>query len=213
VPAARLVARAAGVLLVLMLMPSAVRAQALTPQPPGPFVIDIRGTTLGVPQGADFYPDIPGETIVPARGFGLQAGAQVYPWALGSKRIGLGADFFLVRGTATTPVTTSTSTTTESTTTPVTPPDVKVTMAIASPQLSMNFGSSRGWSYLTVGGGGASVKTSAGSLSLATTALDINAGAGARWFLSDHLGLGFDLRVHWVGGNAMFGASAGFSLN
>jgi hypothetical protein len=201
--------RAAATLLMLVLVPCAAPAQGLNPQPPGPLVFDIRGTTLGVPQTSDFYPDLPGDTIVPARGFGLEGGAHFYPWSAGSRSLGIGADVSLTRGSATPTANSSAST---GTITGIALPDVAVTMRVLSPQVSINFGTSKGWSYLTVGGGGAWVTSTAARDSLSRTVMDINTGGGARWFISDHLGVGFDLRVHWIGGAALFGASAGFSV-
>lgn len=201
--------RAAVALFILVLAPCAARAQALTPQPPGPMVFDIRGTTLGIPQTPDFYPDLPGDTIVPARGFGVEGGAHFYPWSSGSKSLGVGADVFLTRGSVTP---TANSSSAPGTITGIALPDVSVTMRVLSPQASINFGTSWGWSYLTVGGGGAWVTSTAARDSLSRTVADINTGAGARWFISDHVGVGFDLRVHWIGGSALFAASAGFSL-
>jgi len=199
----------AAALLLAMLASRNVRAQSLTPQPPGPLALDIRGTTLGVPQTSDFYPDLPGDTIVPARGFGLEAGVHFYPWALGSRSLGLGADLFWTRASATPTINSSTA---DGTVTGIALPDVAVTMVVVSPQASINFGTSRGWSYLTVGGGAARVRSAAATDTLTRSVGDINTGGGARWFISDHLGVGFDLRLHWVGGSTLFAASAGFSL-
>jgi len=208
VSAARHVA-AALTLLVSVLMPAAARGQALTPEPPGALVFDVRGTTLGVPQTSEFYPDLPGDTIIPARGFGLEAGVHVYPWARGSRSLGLGADLFWTRASATPTIDTANQ---DGTITGIALPDVSVTMVVVSPQLSINFGTSRGWSYLTAGGGVARVRSTAASASVSSSSGDINTGGGARWFLSDHLGVGFDLRIHWVGGSTLLAASAGFSF-
>jgi len=200
---------ASAVLLLAMLAPHNVLAQSLTANPPGPLAFDVRGTTLGVPQTSDFYPDLPGDTIVPARGFGLEAGVHVYPWASGSRSFGVGADLFWTRASATPTINSSTA---DGTITGIALPDVAVTMMVVSPQASINFGTSRGWSYLTTGGGAARVRSTARSDSVSRTVGDINAGGGARWFITDHLGVGFDLRIHWVGGSTLFAASAGFSL-
>jgi hypothetical protein len=199
---------AAAALLILVIVPGIARAQ-VTSEPPGSVAFDLRGTTLGVPQTSDFYPDLPGDTIVPARGFGLEAGAHFYPWRGGSRSLGLGADLFWTRGSATP---TANSSTADGTITGIALPDVAVSMRVLSPQLSINFGTSRGWSYLTVGAGRAWVRSTAARESVARAVGDVNTGAGARWFLSDHLGIGFDLRLHWIGGSALFAASAGFSL-
>src|ERR1041384_3472590 len=75
-------------------------AQIAPPGPPGPFTIDLRGSMVGVPQSADFYPTVPSGTIVPARGFGLDAGANVYLFRIGSARVGVGGDFVVIRATA-----------------------------------------------------------------------------------------------------------------
>jgi hypothetical protein len=204
-------------LLVMVLVPRVSRAQALTLPPPGPYVIDVRGTTLGVPQTSNFYPGIPTETVIPARGFGVQAGVHVYPLPIGTWRIGIGAEVYFTRATATTPSSTSTSTSSTSsddTTTPTVEnfPDVKVTQRIVAPQISLNFGTGRGWSYLSTGAGPARVKATAGSDVLTTSKLAVNVGAGARWFLRAHVGVGFDLRALWLGSRATFAASAGFSV-
>jgi hypothetical protein len=193
-----------------------VFAQGVNAPPPGPFVIDLRGTTVGAPQESPYYPVVPLGTNVPARGFGLQAGGHVYPLAVGKHRVGFGVDVLVTRGTVTTPtVMTSTDTTGTATSTSGTTdvfPDVAVTTRIISPQVSLNFGSSRGWSYLTAGGGAARVSSSADGEDVVTNKTDVNVGAGARWFITDHVGVGFDLRAHRIGTETLFGASVGFSL-
>jgi hypothetical protein len=201
---------AAVVLLVLAVAPGA-GAQTLTPQSPGPLVFDIRGTTLGVPQTSDFYPTLPADTIVPARGFGLQGGAHFYPWHWGSRSVGIGADVAWTR--ASVPATVGSSLTADSGSDfNTTLPAVAVSTRVLSPQLSLNFGTSRGWSYLTAGAGGGQIRSEGDGKALSRSVTDVNAGAGARWFLSDHLGVGFDLRMHWIGGTSLFAASAGFSF-
>jgi hypothetical protein len=208
---ARPLARAAGVLLAIMLVPRMAHAQVPAPQPPGPYVIDVRGTTLGVPQTSDFYPDIPGETVIPTRGFGVHAGAHIYPLPVRNWRIGFGVDVFLARATSTTPVIASAND--DGTTTVVDIfPEVDVTQRIITPQVSLNFGTSRGWSYLSSGAGSARIRTTAGSDTLTISKLAVNVGGGARWFVTSHLGVGFDLRANWIGSRALFAASAGFSL-
>lgn len=91
--------------------------------------------------------------------------------------------------------------------------DVRVTMQIVAPQLSFNFGTANGWSYLGAGAGPARVK---GDLTFTTTAL--NAGGGARWFMNDHAAIGFDIRVYRLSASGSFArttlvaASVGLSL-
>ena len=215
---------AAIALLVAALTPAVVRAQGLQPKAPGPFVIDLRGTTVGTPRLLQFYPPIPGDTQVPARGFGFETGAHVYPIAWGSRRIGFGVDAFLSRGTASTPTPASSTTTTttdasstSSTVTTASPPvpfpDVRVTTSVLMPSASLNFGTSAGWSYLALGAGPVRLRSEAtGAGELTTSKLSVSIGAGARWFMTDHLGVGFDLRVLTFSTRALFAASAGFSL-
>jgi hypothetical protein len=211
VRSARPLAGAVAVLLVIVLVPRIADAQVPASQPPGPYVIDVRGTTLGVPQTSDFYPNIPGETVIPTRGFGVHAGAHVYPLPVRSWRIGFGVEVFLARATSTTPVIASAND--DGTTTVVDIfPEIDVTQRIITPQVSLNFGTSRGWSYLSAGAGSGRVRTTADSDTLTRSKLAVNAGGGARWFVSTHFGVGFDLRANWIGSRALFAASAGFSL-
>jgi hypothetical protein len=173
---------------------SQVGAQSLTPGPPGPvFVVDVRGATSGIPTSIGLYPDVPSGGHVPSRGFGYDVGGHVYLFNLGGARVGLGVSVLGVRGTAT---------------------DATATMNVVAPQLSFNFGTSDGWSYLSVGAGTARVNAEETGSSSA-----INAGGGARWFIKRHIGVGFDLRLHRIaadgdvmGDSMTFAASVGFSV-
>jgi hypothetical protein len=177
-----------------ILLGARLGAQSLTPGPPGPrFVIDVRGATSGIPTGIGLYPTLPDGGMVPTRGFGYDVGAHVYLFNLGAARVGLGVNAIGLRGTA---------------------PDATTTMNVVAPQLSFNFGSSDGWSYLSLGAGTARVKAEETGSSSA-----INAGGGARWFIKRHLAVGFDLRVHKIaadgdtmGASTILSASVGFSL-
>ena len=176
-----------------VLLESQAGAQSLTPGPPGPFVIDLRGSTSGIPTSIGLYPTIPEGGSVPSRGFGYDVGGHVYLFSLGPARLGLGINVVGVRGTAT---------------------DATATMNILAPQLSFNFGSSEGWSYLSAGAGTARVKAGKTASSSA-----INAGGGARWFIRRHIAVGFDLRWHKIAADGetmnastLFAASVGFSV-
>jgi hypothetical protein len=177
-----------------VLLGSQAEAQSLTPGPPGPtFVIDLRGSTSGIPTSIGLYPTVPEGGSVPSRGFGYDVGGHVYLFNLGPARLGLGANVIGVRGTAT---------------------DATATMNILAPQLSFNFGSSDGWSYLSAGAGTARVKAGETGSSSA-----INAGGGARWFLKRHIAVGFDVRWFNIAADGetmdastVFAASVGFSV-
>ena len=189
-------------------------AQIAAPDPPGPYVIDVRGATSAIPEGASFFPPVPTATIVPSRGYGIDVGAHVYLVRLGAGRFGIGANVLRVRGTASPPAPSSGSTST--TTTTATRPDVHATLTTIAPQLSFNFGSAEGWSYVSAGLGRAYVRTGtsafegSGSGTTLTPAQSvdsgsrssINVGGGARWFAKAHLAYSFDVRFHVVSAGA-----------
>jgi hypothetical protein len=167
-------------------------AQSLMPGPPGPFVIDLRGATSGVPTTTALYPELEIDASVPTRGFGFEGGAHVYLFGLGPARVGLGASYLRVRATSA---------------------DATVNVQLLAPQLSFNFGTSNGWSYLSAGAGPARVDGK-----VAFDLGSVNAGGGARWFLNDHVGIGFDIRMHRLSAKDDFprttlvSASVGVSL-
>jgi hypothetical protein len=159
----------------IVLIPGArASAQSLTPGPPGPFVFDIRGATSGLPSGQAFVPDPDPETIVtiPTRGFGGSAGVHVYAIQIGPARLGAGVDLLYARGTTIDAISTLTS---------------------VDPQLSLNFGTSDGWSYLSAGVGVTGVEAEPAGISESVRSL--NWGGGVRWFLNPHFGVGFDVRI------------------
>jgi hypothetical protein len=165
------------------------------------FVVDIRGVTAGLPTSLGWTPVIPATTEVPSRGLGIDGGAHAIVLRGRTMSLGVGATFLIARST--------TSTVTEPTTTAPNPaplPDVETRLTVLAPQLSLNFGKRLGWSYISAGMGRGKVSSTAtltGSAD-AVNAVDewtrtINFGGGARWFVNDHLGVGFDLRWHRLG--------------
>jgi hypothetical protein len=186
-------------ILVVALMTAAatdqVSAQSLNPGPPGPFVFDIRGAMSALPTSELFVPQSDIVADVPSRGFGGTVGGHVYAIGIGPGRLGIGVDFMLVRGTTA---------------------DVATTLSSVDPQLSFNFGTSDGWSYLSAGVGGARVKVD--SVDLSESVRSFNWGGGARWFVGPHVGVGFDVRVrHLAAGDVVpkatvIGAAVGLSL-
>lgn len=176
------------------------------PGPPGPYVVDVRGATVALPEGTPFLPPVPSTALVPSRGFGVDAGGHVYFATWKQARVGAGASILVARGTA---------------------PDVFTTLRVLAPQVSLNFGTANGWSYLSAGIGGAHLESrrvtpSAASSSTttatttttttATSTVDgtpvrlnvraLNFGGGARWFVSSHMAVGFDIRMHKLAGGA-----------
>ena len=227
----------AAVLLVMagVLLGTPVDAQT-PPDPPGPYVFDLRGATSGLPGDTGFLPTIPEGTRIPSRGFGFDVGAHIYPFELGSARVGFGLSMMRVRGTASTTVLTTPTTSQSATTVAPAPPDMVSLFTTVAPQVSFNFGTVDGWSYLSAGLGVGSIEATATPTAPATqvatgpetrssgTIRSINYGAGARWFLMRHIAVGFDIRFHRLSsgrdqsagivtaGGTLFSASIGISV-
>ena len=172
---------------------SPAAAQPLGRDRPGPYVVEVRGATSGLPSDAPFYPPVGTALAVPSRGLGFDVGAHVYLLRVGSSQVGVGASFMQVRGTS---------------------PGASATVRLLAPQVSFNFGTGNGWSHLSAGIGTARVETevsrgdargaaSTGSLRA------VNFGGGARWFLTRHMAAGFDVRFHRVAAGDARGAGAG----
>jgi hypothetical protein len=140
---------------------------------------------------------------LPSRGIGFDAGVHVYPWRTRILTLGVGAALLWSRGTQ------SPAAATDGTTAP----SVTTRLRAFSPQVSLNFGTGRGWSYISGGIGSASISVSRSDLPAedAQTARALNYGAGARWFFRRHLAFSFDIRFYSVDGKQPSGGSLGFS--
>lgn len=190
-------------------------AQIPAPDPPGPYVVDIRGATSAVPQDGSFFPPVPKDTVIPSRGIGIDLGAHIYLIRLGAARLGIGASLLRVRASSSPPEPSPGPTSTSQV---AGRPDVEGRLTTFAPQVSFNFGSAEGWSYLSAGLGRAQIKTETSSFTPSGTgtsatptpvrAVDsgalssINVGGGARWFAKRHLALSFDVRVHLLSAGA-----------
>ena len=236
-----LVRRSTAVCLLWMGLCSGVpaAAQIAAPGPPGPFVVDVRGAIAGIPRDAAIFPAVPAGTETPSHGTGIVVGAHIYPLRLGPMRIGIGASAVRLRATASpAPPDSESESTSSATSTVATAPDVDATFTTIAPELSLNFGSAQGWSYIRAGAGRATLTTGtsafgggqSGISATGAQVLDggrrssVNVGGGARWFTSAHLAFSFDVRVHIVSGGVagesgqavprvtIFVASAGVGL-
>ena len=168
-------------------------ACAQGPPPPIPrFVIDLHPAVAMFPNDLQQLSDSRGLTLgeLPGWGIGAQAGAHFYFFKWKALTVGIGGEVMVARATST-----------PSASAPTLRP-VEERLTSASPQLSFNFGSGHGWSYIS-GGIGKS------QLSLHPTAeppgaadaevqLSFNGGAGARWFIKPHLAFSFDVRFYEV---------------
>jgi hypothetical protein len=131
-------------------------------------------------------------TNLPTRGLGLAGGINWYPIRMGPVTLGVGAEMLVSRG----------SRTPDPQDEDAAPgPTVKTRFSVLSPQVSLNFGTGRGWSYLS-GGLGWGAFTSereddpVGDPSGRPRVL--NYGGGARWFAREHLAFALDLRFYTV---------------
>jgi hypothetical protein len=180
----------------LVLVPGlvlAAGAPAAAQDPPpriGLFVLDLRGSLPS-------FPDDPtlaasrglAAAELPGRAFGVDLGLHLYLLRWNVLTVGLGAQATLARARS--------SPTTGSSFRAVTEQLVSV-----APQLSLNFGSGDGWSYLSggVGRGQWSLIPEGGTPGPADVERlkTVNYGGGARWFSHPHVAFTFDVRFHIV---------------
>lgn len=186
-----------GVLMSLLLAAAPALAQPVREKLPL-FVIDAHAATVGLPQAEGWVPVVSGDTELPGRKWGLGAGATIYPLRFASVAFGLGASLLAGQGSGESlTITTGSGDSATSRITPV----VRTSVLHLIPQVSINFGHKRGWSYLSAGLGQSRVSSRADATG---TTLEqvvpeawneaINFGGGARWFMKPHLGAGFDVR-------------------
>jgi hypothetical protein len=140
------IAIATCVLVVVAIHPRAARGQDEPPRI-GPFVVDVRGTSPKFPDDAQLAQSR-GLSVdeLPGRGLGLDAGAHVYLFKWRVITVGVGAQMTLARAASG----------------GVVQDGVEIARPVTSwftaftPQLSFNFGTGNGWSYIS-GGIGTSV--------------------------------------------------------
>jgi hypothetical protein len=179
----------------------AARVNAQDPPPRiGPFVVDLHATiplfpndALQLAQSRNLQP-----AELPGRGFGGQIGVHIYLLRWRALTVGIGGEAIVARASSAPP-----------TDVPTELRAVDEQLVSASPQLSFNFGTGRGWSYLS-GGVGRSV-WSLHEAGLVAGSQDveplptINYGGGGRWFIKNHLAFSLDVRFYEVqGGTPVF---------
>jgi hypothetical protein len=182
-------------------------AWAQKQDPPGPFVIDLLGAFAGYsPTAATSGPFNLTKGQIPARGLGAEIAASAYPIRNRLVTIGIGAHWLTSRANKVPdPVALPKD------------PTVRERFDTLGTELSLNFGTSEGWSYIS-GGLGTSRRsmqvfpvtaTTTGTTTTYTQSdapltakgsrsKTINYGGGARWFASSHFAFGFDLRWYAV---------------
>jgi len=167
-------------------------ASGQEPPPRIPFIAaDLHATVPKFP-ASDNLAASRGMTIaeLPGRGWGLHGTVTIYPLKWHAVTFGLGGEITANRATYQPDATAA---------------DVRGSeekFVYAAPQLSFNFGSGHGWSYLS-GGIGYSrwslVPDGSASIPPDTERLKtINYGGGARWFVRPHLAFSFDARFYAI---------------
>jgi hypothetical protein len=182
--------RAPGPLALTGILLAAIPARAQEPPPPIPRVaLDVHATVPHFSQDAALA-DSRGLSAgeLPGVGLGAHMTVTVYPLKWRAITFGLGGELVTARAKYTPPEDTAT-------TQPVTE-----TFRSLGAQLSLNFGTGSGWSYLSGGIGRSNLSiVPEGREPLDTdneVLKTINYGGGARWFAKPHLAFSFDVRFY-----------------
>ena len=182
---------------IAVIVMSAARPVCAQEPPPriGPFALDLHGV---VPRFGDDLQlaqsrNLTSQAELPGSGLGVSAAAHVYLPKIFGMTVGLGGEVIIARS--------STSPEASATTTATIRPVTEIFKEI-SPQLSLNFGSGNGWSYLSAGIG----QTIWSIVPEGQTPLPadeevirtLNYGGGARWFAKKHLAFSLDVRLYEI---------------
>jgi len=179
------------ILAAFVMFPLAAHAQEPPPKIPF-FVADLHGTFPRFPEDPQLAASR-GMNLaeLPGAGLGAQVGVHLYPVRWKAITFGIGAELTANRSRQT--------------------PDASAGGQLrasqekflsAAPQLSFNFGTGHGWSYLS-GGVGLSqwsvVPDGVAPLDADVARLKtVNYGGGARWFIRSHLAFSFDVRFYAI---------------
>ena len=181
-------------------MPPAAAAQA--DEPIGLYAFDLRGSFVPFARNPDLAglfgftaPDTPGP------GLGIDAGAHLYPLRWRGLTFGVGAGFhssFADQGRF--------EPAPDADDEPLALPSVRKGFTSVSSQVSLNFGTRNGWSYVSVGLGRSQLGLRAldsegeaegeGEAAPLTGVHTLSYGGGARWFNRPHLAFSLDARFY-----------------
>lgn len=171
-------------------------SQPMPHEPIGRFAADARATFARFPHDDEIAAGAQAAAAdLPTRGLGVVLGGHVYPLRLGPVTLGFGGELMLARGGRTKQLIV------DDAEEPVAGPRVNGRMSALSPQLSLNFGSRNGWSYLSGGMGWSTFTVEREEAPIPdpdSQSRTINYGGGARWFAKKHLALSLDLRFYAV---------------
>lgn len=188
-----------------LLCPLTVSAQERRPLPVA--VVEVRGVTGSLMDDPVTAGDLGlAGGVLPGRASGGVAGLHIYPVRRARLALGLGGEGLLVRGR---------SELVDTAGAPIGNHVVRQLQGLSG-IVSLNFGHEGGWSHISGGLGPLRFKNAfSATLTLPTPAPDapylltLNAGGGARWFLSDHVAFGFDVRMYFTRAEAGTTAAAG----
>lgn len=152
------------------------------------FVTDIRGSLTLFGQNRQFASARGLNTsMTPRIGLGFEVGAHAYLYRWRVITVGVGGTVHKSLGT-------KGATQAES---QRKAPAIGAKFFAISPQLSLNFGTRDGWSYLSGGLGSSALGLyPAGTAYNTRYTRTLNYGGGARWFTSDHIAFTLDLRFY-----------------
>jgi hypothetical protein len=171
--------------------PPPVEPTVLQPTPVGPFAIDVRAALPKFDQNGFTAGElgVPKATL-PTWGLGVQLGAHWYPLHVGKVAIGVGGSVAFGRARRT-PTDADGNTT---------GPALETRLIAYSPQVSLNFGTGEGWSYISGGIGRAVFDTRPDTTPADNSrkARVIDFGGGARWFAKPHLAFSIDMRFYSI---------------
>jgi hypothetical protein len=186
-------AAAGPILLSILCVASPVQAQEPPPKI-GPFVVDLHGTVPRFPDTAtlaashDLF-----VAELPARGLGLHASAHVYFLRWRQVTFGFGGEVAASRARKTPPDSQTTTTTLRAT---------EEKFREAGTQLSFNFGTGHGWSYISGGIGQSTWSVIPDGREAFPSDVarlkTLNYGGGARWFSKTHVAFSFDVRFYAI---------------
>jgi hypothetical protein len=183
----------AALLVCAVVPPAAAQDVPAEKLPIARYVVDARADFPKFKQDAAIADAIGVGTLnLPTRGIGFVAGAHWYPLRVGFMTLGLGGEWVATRRSRTL-----------NTGTEAAPLNVTVTTRFSTlaPQISFNFGSRNGYSYISGGIGRANLTTERDDEPLPdpeSGSKTINYGGGARWFAKKHVAVSMDVRFYAV---------------
>jgi hypothetical protein len=178
----------------------------------GPFVVDFHGTVPRFPKSpllAESHDLVVAE--LPGRGLGVQVGGHIYFFRLRAVTFGFGGEYAASRARKTPRPTPPSTSPAGGEIVPLRPTEEMFTAA--GSQLSFNFGTGHGWSYISGGIGKSTWSVIPDGRDAFPSDLarlkTLNYGGGARWFAKKHLAFSFDVRFYAINPGPAFGLIPG----